>query len=220
MEHDGRLHRSIVTAQSRPRGTSRPRIGDGPFLDEESDVGGSPAGRVWRRLAPSRDDGTPPHPHPACPARRTISRTPLRWRSGKRHLASWFEPRTTTSWSPAAGEDRVATSSKVSQQLFPKAGQAKAVVVATSATFADALAGGRLAADQDAPCRRPPGISSMPWSPVTRSSGSVARTGTPPRWASLRRPVAPGRSTWSTAPTTPTGSPRPRWPTRPTAPCC
>ncbi|MEH3076211.1 MAG: cell wall-binding repeat-containing protein [Quadrisphaera sp.] len=50
-----------------------------------------------------------------------------------------------------AGESRVQTSTSVSQQIFPIARSAPRVVLTTSATYADALAGARLAASSQAP---------------------------------------------------------------------
>ncbi|TNM68763.1 hypothetical protein FHN55_06025 [Streptomyces sp. NP160] len=49
------------------------------------------------------------------------------------------------------GSNRVLTAVKVSQQLFPDAGSARAVVVASSTSYADSLAGARLAAAVGAP---------------------------------------------------------------------
>ncbi|PPK94208.1 NHL repeat-containing protein [Kineococcus xinjiangensis] len=49
------------------------------------------------------------------------------------------------------GADRVATSVRVSKALFPAAGSARAVVVATSTSYADALGGARLASASAAP---------------------------------------------------------------------
>jgi putative cell wall-binding protein len=50
-----------------------------------------------------------------------------------------------------AGADRIATSIAISQAGFPSSRSALAVVLATSDTFADALAGGPLAAHSDGP---------------------------------------------------------------------
>lgn len=49
------------------------------------------------------------------------------------------------------GGNRVTTAVRVSQQLFPDAGSARAVVVASSTSYADSLAGARLAAAVGAP---------------------------------------------------------------------
>ena len=82
-----------------------------------------------------------------------------------------------------AGADRDATSVAVSQHAFPQANSASAVVLASDATYPDALAGTPLAVAKHAPLllTTPSGLDPAVATEITRVL-SPGRHRLPPRW--------------------------------------